>query len=67
MNVYMIGTSDGRSTDPGATAIWMPARAREMLAGRFVRAGVVFSDIAELPRHLSSGTIGFGRRSGRVH
>src|SRR5436853_7681933 len=57
MKVNMIGTSDGRSTAPGAKEIWMFVRAREVSAGRFVRAGVlVGSVIAEFPRCLSSGT-----------
>ncbi|GGU98857.1 hypothetical protein GCM10010260_38690 [Streptomyces filipinensis] len=66
MKVYMIGTSDGRSTAPGAKEIWTFARAREVPAGRFERAGVLDSDIAELPRCLSGGTIGFGRHPGHV-
>jgi hypothetical protein len=52
MKVYIIGTSDARSTAPGAKEFWTFARAREVPAGRFVRARmsgmVVDSNIAEL-------------------
>jgi hypothetical protein len=59
----MIGTSDARSTAPGAKEFWTFARAREVPVGRFVRAGmsgvVVDSNIAEL-HYLSSGFVGSG-------
>ncbi|GAA1967938.1 hypothetical protein GCM10009776_33740 [Microbacterium deminutum] len=41
MNVYMSGTSDARSTPPGAKEFCTFTRAREMPAGRFVRARIV--------------------------
>jgi hypothetical protein len=48
----MIGTSDARSTDPGAKECWTFARTPEVPVSRFVRAGmpgVVDSTIAEPP------------------
>ena len=68
MKMYMIGTSEARSTAPGAKEFWTFARTREVPAGRFVRAGmsgVVNSDIAEL-RNLSCGFAGWGSGEFRV-
>src|SRR6266702_7939387 len=66
MKVYMIGTSDARSTAPGAKEFWTLACTREVPVDRFVRAGmsgvVVDSNIAEL-RYLSSGFVGSGSAS----
>src|SRR5262245_33163831 len=61
MNVYMIGTSDGRSTAPGAKEFWTVARAREVPVARFARTGVsgvvAESNMTEL-RYLSSELAG---------
>ncbi|MER6068551.1 hypothetical protein ACFYZB_01165 [Streptomyces sp. NPDC001852] len=56
MKVYMVGTSDGRSTASGEKEIWMFDRAREVSAGRFVRAGVVLgSDMLNSPDVFRTG------------
>src|SRR5438105_1213298 len=40
MNAYMVGTSDGGSTAPGAKEFCTLVRARETSESRFVRAGM---------------------------